>query len=88
MCNEYVDVSNACNSSVLKNHQGRYAQAVAIDKTNVAIQAMFKAVIQANLIPNELSNPSAFFSALPDFLGIADEFRFSNSEDISITFAN
>jgi hypothetical protein len=81
-----VDVSNACDFSVLKNHQGRYAQAVAIDKTNVAIQAMFNAVIQANLIPNELSSLSTFFSELPDFLGIDDEFRFSNPEDISITF--
>jgi hypothetical protein len=69
-----------------KNHQGRYAHAVAIDKTNVAIQAMFNAVIQANLIPNELSNLSTFFSALPDFLEIVDEFRFSNSDDILVTF--
>jgi len=81
-----VDVSNACNSSVLKNHQGRYAQAVAIDKTNVAIQAMFNAAIQTNLIPNELSNLSTFISELPNFLGIVDEFRFSDSEDISLTF--
>ena len=81
-----MDVSNACNSSVLKNHQGRYAQTVAIDKTNVAIQAMFNAAIQTNLIPNELSNLSTFISELPNFLGIVDEFRFSDSEDISITF--
>ena len=81
-----MDVSNACNSSVLKNHQGRYAHAVAIDKTNVAIQAMFNAAIQTNLIPNELSNLSTFISELPNFLGIVDEFRFSDSEDISLTF--
>jgi hypothetical protein len=81
-----VDASNACHSFVQKNHQGRYAQAVAIDKTNVAIQAMFNAAIQANLIPNELSNVSAFLFEGPDFLGAVDKFGFSNSEGILIAF--
>jgi hypothetical protein len=47
---------------------------------------MFNAVIQANLIPNELSNVSAFLFEWPESLGTVDELRFSNFEGILIAF--
>jgi len=72
--------------SVLRYHQGRYSQAVAIDINNVAIQAKVNAVIQAIPIPSERSYLPAFLSGLPNLLGAVDEIRFSISEDISITF--
>jgi len=70
---------------VLKSHYGKYAQAVAIDTNNVAIQAKDNAVIQATPIPSDLSNLSSSFFELENFLETVDEFRSSSPERISVT---